>query len=209
MGWIKGLLLKINFQGLKKDTNGPWEPVVSCMHPYCMHRQGGVSLALVKSCHLLMLAELEHGGHSNRLLSWCVWIIFCHVKLLTHDITNLILQKRSIKFSEDGVRLPTWLWNWKQPHTLIILSPIDCTCTCLYMCGCPYRVTLRVFSWGMLQQQQSLPYKIRNNKNNNNYKIDRYIWFLTPSQSLGLYQDDPTTTKHNNKQTHIETNKPS
>ena len=50
------------------------------------------------------------------------------------------------------MRLPTWRGNWKRSRTQSS-QPMQCTCTCTCT-GCTYRETLRVFSWGTLQQQQ-------------------------------------------------------
>ena len=57
--------------------------------------------------------------------------------------------------TEGGVRLPTRRDNWKRSHTQ---SSHSMQCTCLLrvyhsLCGCTYRVTFRVFSWGTPQQQ--------------------------------------------------------
>ena len=100
----------------------------------------------------------------------CVWIqfVFCEIQWIRFiNVKKKITWNKgwvqewdlSFWFSwtyEVGVRLPTWRGNWKWSHTLSS-HPMQCTCTCacMYRCRCTYRVTLRVFSSGTLQQQLS------------------------------------------------------
>ena len=81
-------------------------------------------------------------------MSCCVGIAFSHQgKLLTKQTLFLKMGDDS---AEDGVQLPTSWGHWKRTQT----HPTDCTCTCICTgFGCTYWVTLRVLSWGMLQQQ--------------------------------------------------------
>ena len=53
--------------------------------------------------------------------------------------------------SADGVRLNTWRGDWKRSCTQSSYAVY----LYLYRCGCTYWVTLRVFSWGTLQQMLS------------------------------------------------------
>ena len=93
---------------------------------------------------------------SKATITWCwghscldVWGLTSAMVSSWHSKPHSL--ERGIKSSEDRVWLPTWQGNWKTAAHAV-LSPYGLYFI-LYMYGrvCTYWVTLRVYSWGILQ----------------------------------------------------------